>query len=242
MARLKNRNHGIPPGFTYLQAQTGKQFKGHSFSDLVQQVIKHRTANPQHKYATDYGSVAEEVETYLVKILSANPRWLRFLSTGTPQAPASKPWSPQQLLQKAGSAVGVAKTHIKNTVAGIGLYVDWFGHGGTPETKEEATRRAAICVRCPKLIKGDFVQRWNRATSFEIMTVLSILKDLDLSTEYDKQFDEKGVCDACDCPMKAKIWSPLPIIKKHMVKESALKLWPQCWITDHAGRRSRIEE
>lgn len=138
--------------------------------------------------------------------------------------------------------MGVVKAQLKNTKAGIGLYVDWFGHGGMPVSQEEATRRAGICLGCPKLVEGNFMQRWNRAVAYEIMTILGAIKDLSLSTVHDHQLDKRGICDVCDCPMRAKIWSPLDVIKRHIRMEALQKLWPQCWIIDHAGRRSGIED
>lgn len=233
MAKLKSRYRSIPCGWVFLQPQTNRKFKEHGFTELVQAVINHRKANPQHKLPTDKYTVEVELDSYLANVCLSNPKWTRFATTGEPQpiiqSFSPKAWSPQQLLARAGSAVGVAKTHIRNTVAGIGLYVEWFGKGGEPVSKEEAARRAALCTQCPKQVDGDFVQRWNRATGYEIMTVLSILKDLDLSTPHD---DNLKICDACDCPMKAKVWSPLDIIRKHLRPEAEAKLWDKCWIPE----------
>jgi len=42
------------------------------------------------------------------------------------------------------------------------------------------------------------------------------------------------VCEACLCPMKAKVHVPIHHIKKHMKPEVQAKLDLRCWITKEA--------
>ena len=53
-------------------------------------------------------------------------------------------------------------------------------------------------------------------------------QELDLTTPYDSKL---GVCAACDCPMRLKVWTPLKLILEHMLPEAKAALDSKCWIT-----------
>jgi hypothetical protein len=96
-----------------------------------------------------------------------------------------------------------------------------------PVDKAEAERRAAICVVCPVHRKGN-LKDWFLAYVAKGLTELyGIMHDLDMTTSLDK---ELGKCDACDCPMRAKVHVALLTIDKHLKPEQRAKLHPQCWI------------
>ena len=59
------------------------------------------------------------------------------------------------------------------------------------------------------------------------MGLMEILKDQKLQTSLDPYL---GICEACECPMRAKVWSPVDVILKHIQPEEVEKLDPGCWI------------
>ena len=53
--------------------------------------------------------------------------------------------------------------------------------------------------------------------------------NFDLTTPHDSKL---GVCKACDCPMRLKVFVPLDKIVGHMLPEAKAALDPTCWILD----------
>jgi disulfide oxidoreductase YuzD len=125
-----------------------------------------------------------------------------------------------------GSVAGGAR-FLSNASAGIKLWVDWFGEGKVVP-QDLAEQRASICAICLKNDRKKSILEWfTAAAAREIMAVFSALNDLNLHTSKD---EELKVCTACDCPMKAKVWTPLPLIKKHLSQERFNDLAEDCWI------------
>lgn len=224
---LISRRTFPPGGYQYFQPQTGWSARpGATFDEVVRELIHHRMANPRFNLSTDFDTVANELDEFTCIRLAFNPNYCThgnappFLSVPPPQ--------PQSAGHQSENAAAGVKKYARNTAAGIGLYLEWFGTG-KPVNKEEAEKRAALCVQCPKHVKGNFMQRFNQLAATEIMTVFGILNDLELHTSKDSQL---ALCDPCDCPVKAKVWSPLDIILKHLRPEAKAGLWEKCWMTN----------
>lgn len=221
---LKSRRTFPPGGFYYFQPQTQFQTTpGLTFDQAVAELIKHRIANPRFNLPTDTETVANELDEFTCVRIAQNPNYC----TGTPGTvlPFQEPTRLSFRQNLVGAAAGAAK-YVQNTMAGIALYAEWFG-SSRPVAQEEAERRAAICVTCPHHVQGDIMQRFNAAAADEIMKIMGILKDMNLKTAQD---DKLAVCEICDCPMKAKVWSPVYLILKHLRPEAKAGLWEKCWI------------
>lgn len=136
---------------------------------------------------------------------------------------------PQHGLQLKKKLVSVAD-RVKTAAE---IYADLFGPGGKTVPIEEAERRASICVQCKANdTSGGFAKYFIEALSKSIMGALGMMKNLNLHTSQDA---ELGVCTACSCPMKAKVWPELSHIRNHTDAETMEKLNlanPQCWILE----------
>lgn len=235
---LKSRRTFPPGGFYYFQPQTQFQTTpGLTFDQAVAELIKHRLANPRFNLPTDTETVANELDEFTCVRIAQNPNYC----TGTPGTVLPFPQPPKSSFrQDLGGVVAGAAKYVQNTMAGIALYAEWFG-SSRPVAKEEAERRASICLSpdfkwmkdgkemtgCPRHVQGNIAQRFNAEAADEIMKIMGILKDMNLKTPHD---DKLGICDACDCPMKAKVWSPVYLILKHLRPEAKARLWEKCWI------------
>ncbi len=74
MIRLRDRNVFPPGGWQFFQAETGWKIAKPlevSFSAAVKLIIAHRKANPSLPLATDYDSVANELEQRTLARLGA---------------------------------------------------------------------------------------------------------------------------------------------------------------------------
>lgn len=219
---LKSRNNFPPGGFRYRQAETNWDAPRHlSFDDTVARIIDHRRANPQHNFKTDNASVAADLENYTIARLKNRPGGEAFLIGEDAVSPKSLPPSERALSLAAG-----AKKLISNTIAGASLWAKWFGT--EPVAKNTAETRASICAGCQANVKGgNFGQRFNQVVARELQALMGRLKEQQLSTFADT---ELGVCDICDCPLKAKVWVPLALIESEMKPETREKLPAWCWI------------
>jgi hypothetical protein len=219
---LKSRTKWPPGGWRFIQKETGWQLpEGLDWHHSVLAIIAHRQANTRFNLSTDYATVADELDRYQCARLANDPNWC--VSPDIVNF-SERPPLPRQS-GDGKNAAGAAK-FLKNTRAGIKLWLEWFGKGN-PVLASEAEERASICLKCPRHVRGNMVQRFSKAAVDEIIGVFEIMKDLNLKTPFD---DQLNVCDACDCPMRAKVWCPADLIKSHLRPEAELLLWEKCWL------------
>jgi hypothetical protein len=220
---LKSRTTWPPGGWLFLEPATGwRAPTGLTFDQVVKAIIEHRLRNRQHQLATDHNTVAQQLDDYTCARLKNNSHWCAKTNSEPFQVPLPAP----SLRAEAKNVVGGVR-FFENVTAGIKLWLDWFGDG-KPVDKNIAENRAQICSTCPQNDKTGNVLEWfTGIAAKEIMAIFSVLKDLNLATSKD---EELKVCQACDCPLKAKVWTPLQIIKKHLTKERLDRLDPRCWI------------
>lgn len=236
MIRLRSRTQSPVNGFQFrqpqmawfnLNADPSSQWDFNRLVDLVQAL---RRSNPRFNLPTDRAAIEAEVDyanaLRMKGIRGAESYWYEDQGA-TPPFPLPSPSLPQPAGAK-GVVAGIGK-YLGNTVAGMKLYLHWTGQGGEFVSPELAEKRAAVCCSpCPKMVVGNFAQRWNAAAAGEIMAILGILKDLKHATSFDNQL---AICDPCDCPLKAKVWSPIDVILKDIRPEAKANLWDRCWIT-----------
>lgn len=230
MSRLKSRQKFIPNGFVFYQPET----KWHStrmtsFENVVQGLIAHRKANPfltqKHGWSTDYDEVCEEVDAYNARICE-RMGWTDFImaSASSPPPPKFKPLS---LLDQ--KQLGAVAGRVKKIWSGVRTINEWIDSNTDPVDPPLAEARAATCVACPLNGSGDFTKWFTQPASEAIKRQLEKVSNKKLVTSVD---DKLGVCEACLCPMKLKVWTPLDYIKPH-VSDDVLKELAKgkdCWV------------
>ncbi len=224
---LANRNAFIPTGFHYIQPEISDRELGDlntSFDVLVQRVIEVRKANPaltqKNKLSLNPAEVANEVDAYNTAICQAHG-WTQFI-TGDPSVPFPRTRSP--LLSRLEAAAG----SVSRVAAGVKTLLDWLGSGGRPVEKEEAERRAGICVTCPLNKPGNILSYFTAPVAQTISLQLEMKNKLSLSTAHDSNLH---ICTGCDCPLKLKVFTPMEHILKFTTEETKKRLDPRCWIT-----------
>jgi len=226
MVRLKQRNQ-IPDGIVFRQPETNFSTRPHSsFRGMVEAVISHRKANPEHTrihgWSTDRDQVAAEIDSYLA-VACQTMGWNQFIMEGSAASPRPVPSSRLASLRRGVSA----------SVVGAETLVVWLKSGAEAVPEPQANARAAVCVRCPKHGKGDWTAIFTRPASEAIRVAVEQRKEWKLSTEFD---DELNICEACNCPMKLKVHMPLDQIRAKMKPE----VWESlpgdiCWMKKEAA-------
>ena len=234
---LKN-THDLPPnGFQCFIPETGYSTRPYTgLEDTVTEVQRHREANSRHGWPTDKASIRAWVLASVEGRLRAMPKgvgmqWL-VADSAAPPAGFTFPRRRQQPARATVelNAVGAVEPkpveQIKNTLAGIGLWMEFFGSG--PVAPELAAHRAATCARC-KLnnTSGNWLQQFTESTAKEITAIFTSLKHAKLSTPHDEHL---GSCIACSCPNKSNVWTPIDLKLKRLRPEAKSALDPSCWV------------
>lgn len=225
MALINRNQHPPGSGFTYFEPKTNwKLAGGLPFSDAVRQIITHRKANPSFNLSTTFEVVAEELDEFTCARLRHDPRYCQKKKvTGLEIIPPSSP----PLLSQPVARVGVAD-RIKEIVGGAGALAEWLGDGMEPVEQPVAEMRARGCVRCPlNDTKTSFLDKIIGLFADKLHTVMEVKNQLKLRTEKD---DQLGVCDACGCHMKLKVWAPKETILANTTPVTYAALDPLCWI------------
>ena len=229
---LKSRTTWPPEGWQFFEPATGWNApQGLSFDQVVHAIINHRLANKQHRLATDFDVVSQQLDDYTCERLAKHPiyskSWNSWCSEQTVPASFTVPLPRRSLRVEAKESVAGGVRHLQNATTGIKTWIDWFGEG-KPVDRTLAEKRAATCVSCPQNDKTKGVFSWFVGAAVrEIKAIFSALNDLNMTTSVD---DKLKVCKACDCPMRAKVWAPLHIIKKHLRSDAFNRLDERCWI------------
>jgi len=223
--RLKSRDKWVPGGFQMVHPEAGqsKPWSG-SFSEIVNKEMDFRSRNPalvdKNGWSLDPDDVANDVDLYNSQRMVAGG-YLGFvdLEGANPEKKTSSGLMGK--LRNAAGAVGNIKT-------ALAIYRDLFGPEGKVVAKEEAERRAAVCLECPRHdTTGGLTKYFVKEAARELMLVAGMLKDMDVTTSLD---DKLGVCEVCECPMIAKVHCRNEILKKHIKSDQVAKLHESCWI------------
>lgn len=220
--RLKSREKWPPHGFTLLLPEIGmKSPLTGSFNEMVDAFSRIVQKNPALAQKHNWPTYREAQEDWLdereAQRMVAHG-WFNFvIMEGSPPSFQKK----TSLVARVGNVAGAAKT-------ALAIYSDLFGPGGDVVAKEEAERRAAICVKCPKHdAVGGLKKYFIKAAANELMAVFAMLKSKDITTSLD---DQLGVCQVCECPMRAKVFIEAHVLKKHLKPDQIAKLDSKCWI------------
>lgn len=217
-----SRTQTPPGGWQFYQPQTKWSAPtpiASTFDQTVILIIKHRQANPavtvKNNLSTDKAVVGNELEEFTRARLNLGPAVLP-----KTMPPAATP--------SMSGAVQGAVAAVKKIAAGAALLMEWDESGLPPEPAAVAEARAAICDGCPKNDKGKSL------TEYFTVPVANLaqkrfqrLQELNLTTSHDA---ELNVCQACLCPLRLKVHTPMQLILKRLKPEQRAELDPRCWI------------
>ena len=216
MPRLRDRNHQIPNGYRFgLPEANWKAPPFASFVQIVNQVQRIVAANPALAQSKGWPTARPDIENWVdefnATICQMNG-WTNYIVDG------GSVWSPPKPVPLSAA---------RNVAAGAKTLASWISQGATPVSRQQGEDRALVCSKCPLNQPGDLSNFFTRATSELIRMQIQTAQDLDLTTPHDSKL---GVCSACDCPMRLKIWTPLKNILEHLLPGAKAALDPKCWI------------
>lgn len=225
---LKSRNAFPPSGWAYYQPETNWQSNPNvGFSDVVQQIIEHRKANPRFNLSTDVGTVERELEQYTEARLrsqygdAANEYLIN--SGGSPPS-----FTPPRLRHHQAGAVAVVGEKVSRVSAGIGLMIDWLGDGLKPVEQERANHRAQACVNCQFNQRVSVLQKVTIGTVADgVHKLMEEKAEMKLATPDDQRL---FTCALCDCVLSLKVWTPTEHVKKHTDEKLFQTLPAHCWV------------
>ncbi len=225
--KLKSRTQSPPNGFLYRQALTGWQSwtvvpaSQWDFALLCKELQKHRIANPKYKLSTSMAAIESEVDASNAARVAAMPNSESYV-VSTDTAPSFQSPPQTTLLRRAVGAVN-------KIAAGAETITDFIDSGESPVSQELAESRAAVCVKCPLNEKGDLSRFFTIPAAERIRKQIEVKEGRGLKTSLDKKL---STCSACLCPLKLKVWFPLPFIVKHMDEDVKVQLDSGCWILE----------
>lgn len=213
----------VPPGgWVWHEPSTGWWAPhpiGHTFDQQVQNIIKHRRANPaitaKHNLSLDPNVVGEQLIQYQQK------------RGALPAAPLPK-LTPPPTSPHMTEAVKGAVAAVKKMAAGAALLMEWEEAGLPHVEQEQANSRAETCSKCPKNEKGKaLTDIFTAPVAAMIKKKMERLDGMNLKTPSDNQL---FTCQACLCPLRTKVWVGTDLILKRLKHEFEIELHESCWI------------
>lgn len=224
----------LPPlGFQVRIPETGfETTKYTGLEDTVNEVLKHRIANPRFGWATDKASIRAWVLNSVEARLRAMPGgagmgWL------VPDSPPPDPSFslPRRQRQPAraevdlSAAAGVVEP--KRVMPGIGTLLSWLGSGLKPVDQATANSRAKICANCVNNVELDGLKKAIGTAGDILHSIAEIRNHMKLATPHDGQLRQ---CSACWCVLSFKVWAPAGHIREGTTPEMKNLLSSECWI------------
>ena len=118
--------------------------------------------------------------------------------------------------------------NLKDMAHGASVLADWVGSGNQPVAAWKALARSSVCEGCPK---NRSAKGWkDRVTAEAAKLVKAIFRLKDNAVLVVPNEEKLGVCSACDCPLKLKVWVPLDFIWDNTSERDLAKFVPKCWI------------
>ena len=208
MALLRFKN-STPPysGFNYWQKETKLLLTGDSLGELTAKVIAHRI----HKSLTpvDEPTVQKEIERWICGRLGNN----ECISEG-----ADDLWVPTP---EESNVMSLDKLVGFSTAAWT-----WLINGGSFVAKEEAARRAQICLDCPANV--------NQGHDCFTCTLGKLVRS---AVPDDRRFEGLHACQMCGCELQAKVNLPDEAI---IASDSGrnIKFPANCWQKSILAKKS----
>lgn len=201
--RYRNLYKQIPPGNYQFQHEDGFIDKHLVFTELVNLVQKHRSAN---KLPT-IGNLVDVIQDQDCRRVPDG--YCEEYDDEHPQ----ETLIPTRLFKQ-----GISKTEV---ITATRTLVSWVLNGGKKENEVEIQRRIGICVNC----------QFNVATNCSSCT-MNTLRDLIAKVVAGKEYpgDEKlQICYWCGCANKAQTRLPLEALQPYLSDETNAKLPEHCW-------------
>jgi len=236
--QLLNNGWG-PGGWSFFSPETNwtaPNPMGTTFAQQVENIRKHRAANPRFDFSTDPVKIAQELEEYTLA------RWRKSYSEHgmqkfleNPDADLKKKHNSEWLSTSKQPPSLLAKVAVRAGMADPSVIEDWFGAGGKAVGLPLATHRAMVCKACTKgNRKGEWRDALTIAGAKMLRAYFSAKNDMQLSTAVDKDL---GLCRACGCVLELKVWTPIQHVLSNITDEQKAKLKElnnDCWITNEA--------
>ena len=194
MLAWKNKHRTPLNGWRYLVPATGVLVTAPHFDTLILKVPKHLEAN---SLPVDV-NLEKKIEAYMCEEVPSGCEEL----------------SAERIASKKISVGDVLRF-----TAMIGA--DML-NGRKRVDKEEANRRAKVCVRCPDNIDPAGCSTCNRGRMEKLVEKLTG----SIATKHDAQLKS---CRHCGCINKAQVWFPLDILQKFTSTETNKSLPSNCW-------------
>lgn len=222
--RLKDRGKLPPGGLRYYAPQTNFSIQPWvSFDVAVEQIRQHRIANPHqtkvNNWSLDPGVIAAELDAWNTNVC-VQMGWMDWVTDGQPENLPPK-------------ALSLSSPSLPNgrLAAGIKTIARWELAGGNVVNRDKANARAKICSTCIKNEMGDLSTFFTEAAARLIRLQLETKNNMKLSTDFDPLL---GLCQACGCVNKLKVWAPLDIVRSEMKPEIKAALAAQCWVLNES--------
>lgn len=113
-----------------------------------------------------------------------------------------------------------------NKLSGAAALASWWLKGHKPVDFYIARARARACVACPMNEPEGLFNLEGRVGEL-FKAGLEQKHALNLKLPQDEKL---GVCEACGCPLKLKVWSPREVLFEDGKPEYFDKLWEKCWM------------
>lgn len=202
MKKLKDIQFSPPGGWHYEEPSTGRVFKSIVKSNLISEVKNHRISE-----GIPVGDVVGDVEHFIC--VKNSEKW------------------PDLCLEESGYADVPVKS--KYTVSDVRAFGESIAHtlkSGGVVSKEEANRRASICLGCKLNTTVEGCTSCSKIASF-IYGILGARAD-DLA--YKERLQQ---CGNCGCALAAKVWISKQELKSNQQVAGKLDSYPtHCWMKE----------
>lgn len=226
-----NLNNLPPAGYQVRIPETGHVTRAHTgLEDTVNEVRKHRQANPRFGWSLDKAAIRAWVLNSVEARLRAMPGgaglgWL-VPDSPPPDASFTPPRRPQQPARAELNLAAVA-AEPKRIMPGISTLLSWLGSGLKPVDQSTADARAAICVNCKNNVEMEGLKKAIGTAGEILHSIAEIRNHMKLATPHDAKLHQ---CSACWCVLDAKVHVPAAHIKSGMTPEIKAALSQECWI------------
>lgn len=244
---LANRNSQIPNGLKwYCPVLKYTALPNASFRQIcegyAQAVRGNMILAKQRGLPTTMTEIENAVDAYNTKICQQNG-WTKFYTeAGVPNVPfrRSQPPMPrpqQPLPQPKRTMFQSAK----NIAVGARTIVEWIASGAEAVPQEQANKRASVCAVCPQnSLNAPSTANKPLSHWFTVPVAAAISAAMATRDEWHLQTPDDirlGVCLACECPLKLKLFVPFDKFYDKMTAESKAELHPDCWINTEAKQK-----
>ena len=116
---------------------------------------------------------------------------------------------------------------ILNDARGVEIISDWLGAGGVPVEQHTAEYRAFTCELCSENRPGNWWDQVKNSIATWIGWTIEVKNRMKLEVPNENKL---GICRACGCCNRLKIWTPIEHIKTHTSFEVSRRFPGNCWI------------